>query len=112
MSTKQEIAERLAEVHYSVEPGMVQIYRAFGDDRAEGDIDEPIKLLEVNEETIPAGVVPIHFGPHPARGVPFPTAIIEITPEEFAQIGSGLKLPADWLRWEPIARSPDVPGRP
>ena len=35
-------------------------------------------LLEVNGATVPTGVVPLHFGPAPARGVHHPSVVVEV----------------------------------
>ena len=83
---KDEAAKRLAQKHREVELGISQILR-FKDrlevERLEG---EPIKLLEVNANTVPSGVMPLRFGAAPAIGVPFPTVIVEVTPGEFGKI--------------------------
>ena len=59
---------------------------------------QPIKLLEVNEATVAAGVMPLHFGPVPASGIPFASVIVEVTPIEFEKIKADeLKLPDGWV---------------
>ncbi len=59
--------------------------------------DEPVKLLEVNEATVPIGVMPLYFGPHPASGLHYPLMIAAVTPEEFARLRAGdLRLPDGW----------------
>src|SRR6266536_2554770 len=105
MPTKDEVAERLAQAHYIVEPGIRRIFRVAGGVEAEANPREPIKLLEVNENTVPSGIVPVHFGPHPASGVPFSSQIIEITPEEFERLGTDLQLPEGW-RGRPLSEIP------
>ena len=67
MPTKDEEAMALAQKHYLVEAGMTQIFRITGDAAAEVTPAEPIKLLEVNEYTVPSGILPIHFGPSRPR---------------------------------------------
>ena len=105
MPSKNEITRRLAGHHYEIEPGLVEIYRLTGPD--ESLAGEPVKLLEVNNDTVSAGVLPLHFAPMPAIGIPFPSVIIEVTANELSRIRSGeLKLPAGWRLGEPIARSP------
>lgn len=97
MGWKDDVAARLAREHYKIEPGITRILRL---SRADGNEDapgEPVKLLEVNEHTIPTGIQPLHFGPAPQHGITCPSVIIEVTPEEFARIERGeLKLPAGW----------------
>jgi hypothetical protein len=60
------------------------------------DPREPIKLLEVNANTLPTGSVePIPFSA--TRDVPFVTEIAEISPDEFVEIARGrLTLPPGW----------------
>jgi len=59
---------------------------------------EPIKLLEVNKDTVSSGVMPLHFGPAPASGILFPSVIVEVTPEEFKRIkAKDLLLPSGWF---------------
>ena len=61
--------------------------------------------LEVNEDTVTAGVLPLHFGPLPNFGVPYPTIIIAVTPSEFEKIKTQkLKLPKDWKLGEEMPR--------
>lgn len=62
----REDAEReLAMRHYEIEEGLTQIFRIT--DKAEAQVvrAQPIKLLEVNTNTVEAGVMPLHFGPAP-----------------------------------------------
>ena len=47
---------------------------------------EPIKLLEVNENTVAAGVMPLYFGPAPASGIPYPSVIVEVTGEHSVMV--------------------------
>ena len=65
----------------------------------------PIKLLEVNADTAPSGVMPLHFGPAPAGGIPYPSVIVEVTPDEFERIRAHeLKLPDGWTIGEEYPR--------
>ena len=90
--SKAQVAERLAQAHATIEPSIGRIFR-LESDRERLD-DEPIKLLEVTDQTIEAGIVPVHFGPGPSKGIPYRSAIIEVTPEEFARVErGGLALP-------------------
>ena len=57
----------------------------------------PIKLLEINIDTSPSGIMPLHFGPVPGSGIPYPSVIVEVTPDEFDRIRlQELKLPDGW----------------
>lgn len=106
--TKEESIRQLAEIHYQVEPGMTAIYRIKNQNVDEDSIaSEPIKLLEVNRNTIAAGVMPLFFGALPARGIHYPSVIIEITPAEYRRLGKTkkLRLPVGWvISGGPIAR--------
>ncbi len=92
---EQALAETaaLARAHYAVEPGLRAIYRLDGPDPH----GFRIKLLEVNEHTIPTGIVPVGFPAHPASGLHFPSVVIEVTPQEYEAIQhKQLSLPAGW----------------
>ncbi len=96
LETHQQVMEEaaaLARAHYEVEPGLRAIYRIEGPD--------PnylrIKLLEVNEQTVPTGIMPVGFPPHPASGLHYPSVVIEVTPQEYEAIQrKELDLPAGW----------------
>jgi hypothetical protein len=108
MSTKDEAARLLAHKHREIEVGISQILRVTG--RAEVEVlpAEPIKLLEVNADTVPSGILPIYFAAAPESGIPFPTAIVEVTPEEFQRIqAKELELPAGWLHLQEIPPEPE-----
>ena len=90
MPTKAAITSELAHEHFRVEDGLERIFimRA-----AES---EPIKLLEVNANTISTGSVePFSFSP--TRDVPYMTEIAEITPDEFERLqGKEIQAPTGW----------------
>ena|SRR5579871_3557997 len=103
-----EAARRLAEAHYRIEPEISGIYPL-----ASGDsTDRTIRLLEVNANTVPSGIMPVGFGPHPPSGIPFPSVIVEVTPREFDDLKRGkLTLPDGWtLGRRPFARPAESPG--
>jgi hypothetical protein len=111
MAQKAENAKELAWRHYQTEPGLTQVIRFSGAPTVEATSSEPIKLLEVNTNTIPSGVMPLHFGPVRASGFVFPSVIIEVTPEEFVKIQSHeLKLPRGWEFDEVLPKPPDASG--
>jgi len=98
--SKPEFARTLANRHREIEPELIAAYRLEAPDETDRD---PIKLLEVNRETIATGIMPLGFPPSPSRGVPYATVIVEITPEEFEQVQAGrLKLPRGWRIAEEI----------
>lgn len=94
LADKSEVAKALADAHLKMEPGIKCIIRVMGDE--EQAADEPVKLLEVNPDTSPSGIVPIAFGPDPPR-ILFPSVVIEVTEAEFESIRAGeLSLPDGW----------------
>jgi hypothetical protein len=102
VADKHKIARDLALQHFKVEEGMVQIFRLLAPDEA---ASETVKLLEVNRDTIPTGILPLRFNAVPARGIPLPSVIIEITPEELDKVRTHeLALPEDWEIGEEILR--------
>jgi hypothetical protein len=112
MTTKDEEALHLARKHYEIESGVVQIFRITASVDVEARPSEPIKLLEVNENTVPAGIMPIQFGPAPAAGLHYPSVILEVTPDEFLRIRTNdLRLPDGWTVGEPIPRTVTAEGR-
>jgi hypothetical protein len=103
---KDEEANELAQLHYEIEAGMRQIFRITESADAETSVDEPIKLLEVNEDTVPGGIMPLRFGPEPSSGIHFSSIIVEVTPDEFEKIQSReLPLPFGWTVGNPIPRA-------
>jgi hypothetical protein len=95
-TSKEAVAQRLAESHYRIEPSICLIRRIISRAR-EADPSEPVKLLEVNQATTADGIHPVYFGPHTSLGVVFPTAIIEITPDEYQSLlREPTQLPHGW----------------
>jgi hypothetical protein len=102
---KEEVALQLAQGHFKIEPGISRIFRLVSD--AEASDDEPIKLLEVNENTTTMGIVPIRFGPNIQAGIPYQSIIVEIDPSEYASLKQGvLALPTGWRLGEEYQRKP------
>ena len=106
LPVKDDVAQRLADAHYILEEGISEIYRITSPNGEDGQY-EPIKLLEVNRNTVPMGVVPVYFGP--GRNIPYPSIIMDLTPEEFAELTNGkITLPNDWvLNKKPLPRPSD-----
>ena len=97
MLNKDDVASKLANLHFQIEPGISRIFKIREKPDQEVLPSCPIKLLEINAATVPSGVMPLHFGPVPTSGIPFPSVIIEVTPEEFEHIKTKkLKLPKGW----------------
>jgi hypothetical protein len=92
--SKDEVTQELVDAHFRIEPALSHIYRIRSD--REDDPREPIKLLEVNANTVATGSVD-SFSFAPTKDTPSPTVIAEVTPEEFRQIQSGeIALPRGW----------------
>ncbi|MCX5672128.1 MAG: hypothetical protein NTU94_12490 [Planctomycetota bacterium] len=95
IASKENVALDLAQAHASAEPGIKKVYRLLGPN--EDDEGEPLKLLEVNENTVEQGIEPIRFGPDPASEVPFASVVVDVSPREFEMIRQGkLALPHGW----------------
>jgi hypothetical protein len=108
---KAQVANELAKKHYQLEPGLTKVIRFSGSAQVEFRPTEPIKLLEVNQNTVASGVLPLRFGPAPASGITFPSIIVEVTPEEYERIRKKeLALPQGWGAEEELLKPPDAPG--
>ena len=95
--TKDGVARQLAEAHFRVEPEIRQIFRLLAPDSVEADDKEPVKLLEVNPSTPKTGIMPVYFAADPASGVFYSSIIVEIHPEEMADVKRNvIRLPNDW----------------
>ena len=91
--TKDMVARELAQSYAEAEEAVSKVIRVVSD--REDDESEPIKLLEINADTPAAGVVPVIFGS--SDDVPYPSIVVEVTPEEFRKIEGGeLDLPEGW----------------
>ena len=108
--SKAEVARRLAAIHYTIDGAIGRIYQILCADECEARPDEPVKLLEVNEGTVEAGIWPIRFGPHEASGIVYPTIIVEVTAFEFDKLQTGaLSLPDGWRIGALIERPSTLP---
>ncbi|WP_419806494.1 hypothetical protein [Terriglobus sp.] len=78
---KLNVAKNLVRLHKEIEPNLE---RAFLLTSAEDDLEhEPIKLLEVVEGAVEAGVMPIYVRPDAKNGIPFASVIVELSPAEY-----------------------------
>jgi hypothetical protein len=103
--SKNVAAQQLAARHYAVETGITRIFRVNSGAEVESRATEPIKLLEVSTTTPSTGIMPLGFGPSPSSGVPYPSVIIEVSPEEFERIKShDLELPDGWTIGDELPR--------
>ncbi len=111
MLTKAEATRKLARLHYELEPELARIFTVCEAPEREQLPMNPIKLLEVHASTVPSGLMPLQFGPAPASGIPYPSVIIEVTPDEFEQIRrQELLLPGGWSLGEEIFRGAESAG--
>ena len=93
MRTKLEDLQTLADAHHELDSGIVMIATIVSPE--ESSEDEPVKLLEVNENSVACGVFPVSFGP--GGSICHSSTIVEVTPGEFREIESGsLRLPDGW----------------
>lgn len=104
--SKDEAAQTIADYHRAAEDSILLIarYKSVAD---EPDT-EPIRLLEVNEDTHAGGVVPVHFGP--THDTPYSVVVIEITPQEYRGLVDGeMRLPESWRLKKVLYESPIAP---
>lgn len=85
--SKLETAKSLAEGHFRVEPNLKHVHLIEPMD--DQDPKDPIRLLEVVEGTLAMGIEPIGFTADPARGIEYPSVIVEISPEEYNSVRTG-----------------------
>jgi hypothetical protein len=94
MHNKDEVAKRLIDWHFLIEPEITVIYRIISPN--ENIAGEPIKLLEVNEAAVETGRVQA-FGFGPAGDIPFSSVVAQVTSREMQKIRSGeISLPRGW----------------
>jgi hypothetical protein len=111
--TKLEAAMKLAHTHLAVEPNLEVVYLI--QPLESGDINVPIKLLEVVRGAIENGIQPISFAP--SGGIHYPSVIVEMSPAEFQKMlrpNSRLRLPKNWTLGKELARRKptNAPQRP
>jgi hypothetical protein len=95
--SRDSVARRLAEAHFRLDSDIDRIFRVLAPDAGERAESEPIKLLEVNPNTPKDGIIPVYFGAHAGSGIFYPSIIVEIHPDELADLVRGtLKLPDGW----------------
>jgi len=87
VAEKLQMARRLAEAHLKVDPSLQSVFLL--QPTEEKDSRSPIRLLEVVDGTLEGDPLPIGFAADPERGVPYPFAIVEISPREYRAISDG-----------------------
>lgn len=94
VNEKDEVAQRLVDWWFQVEPGIKEVYRFISPN--EDAPNEPLKLLEISEATFDTGRVDI-FGFAPDGDITVPVASGSVTPGEFERIRNGqIPLPTGW----------------
>jgi hypothetical protein len=88
------VAMSLAKAHFALEPNLrrVCLIEPLDSENA----SEPIKLLEVVEGTIERGIEPVTFNADPARGIDYPSIIVEVSPAEYEDIQKGRLHLREW----------------
>jgi hypothetical protein len=84
--SKIETARSLAMAHLNVDESVTRIFLL--EPLMEENPKEPIRLLEVVRDTLERGIEPVGFAPDPARGIDYPSVIVEVSLREYAEIGS------------------------
>jgi hypothetical protein len=87
-------ARMLAAHHREGDPDITKVYW-FPDDKE-------VRLLDLSEQipiAMDGEVHPFYFPPSPEHGLPMPSAIAMIRPDEFGK----LRLPAEWGDWSDAA---------
>lgn len=107
--SRAQTALILAQSHSDVEPDIQIIVRIVSADEPDEGGIEPVKLLEVNPNTVAVGIQPIYFTRDIASGIRFPSVVIEVTPEEYEQIQKqNLMLPHGWQLGDELYRRPEA----
>jgi len=81
---KLATARSLAKSHFQVEPNLKHVFLL--EPLNESDPRDPIKLLEIVEGTLEAGIMPVGFAADPARGIEYPFSIVELSPREYQAV--------------------------
>ena len=91
-------AKKLAKLHREAEPQLQRVFLLSSS--SERGTQDPIKLLEVVEGAVEAGVMPIFFRADSARGIDFPSVVIELSPKEFKGLGKRRLIAVNDESWE------------
>ncbi|MBI5154938.1 hypothetical protein HZA57_06850 [Candidatus Poribacteria bacterium] len=87
-------AGKLALANVRAEPNISEVYMAPSEDQ--------ILLMEVDQTAIPneeGCAIPLHFPPEPEDGLPVPSGVIMVTPEEGER---RIRLPEGWGNWDQL----------
>lgn len=92
--SKEEAARELIARHFRGEPALRRIFWVVT--AADGSDDEPIKLLEVNQNSPTEGQIEFFNFP-PSEHFPFRSLVAEVSPTQLERIRDGsILLPDDW----------------
>lgn len=90
-----ETAGNLAKAHFEVDPNLKHVYLL---ESTKSDSSNTIALLEVVDGTLERGVEPISFSSDAARGVPYSSVIIEVSPREYKSM-KGKPVKSEFGAW-------------
>ncbi len=87
-----DIANELADAHREADPDTLGVYLA------PDPSEQEIRLVEVSRSVGTTGeVLPFRFGARADQGIPYPSVVVLLSPEEWEQLSAGkLQLPATW----------------
>lgn len=109
MRTKAETAQIVADIYFQIDQGTRRVFRVIGGDEA--NEEKPVRLLEVNDITPEAGIMPLGIPAAPDLDVHYSTIIIEISPGEFERLQRGeLVLPHGWKLGEELFQTNETAG--
>lgn len=91
---KDDVAKELILWHFRVEPSISKIFRICSEN--EDSPTEPIKLLEVDDDTFETGKVePFVFLPY--ESISYSTAVATVSGSEYMRIREGkIRMPKGW----------------
>jgi hypothetical protein len=90
MKTVLEVALELAAAHRNEDPETQEVYVA--------EAQDEVRLVEVSTSLAASGeVLPFRFKARPDKGVPYPSVIVLLNPEDWAAVRAGkLPMPFGW----------------
>jgi hypothetical protein len=100
MKSVADVALELAQAHKQADPEIQQIYWV------RDPADNEVRLLEVSGSVGNTGsVMPFRFAARPDLGIPYPSVVVLLSPEEKSLLDSNsLSLPANWGQPEDLRK--------
>jgi hypothetical protein len=86
MRDRREAVEELIKQHFNIEPSLTTVYRFIS--KNEDSPEEPIKLLEVVEDTFETNRVDFFVFP-PSKNIPYSTMTATVSGKEMQKVISG-----------------------